>query len=80
MARMNKISEEIGEKHENRRNYSGESQSQRLSQILIIGGVLIVVAVISFAATCKANAKQMREEDDDDIVDKPKRNTVRKAD
>lgn len=57
MARMNKIGEEIGEKHESRRRYSVETKSQRLIQILIVGGVLIVFAVASFVATCKANGK-----------------------
>ena len=80
MARMNKLGEEIGEKHESRRNYSVETKSQRLLQILIVGGILIVFAVASFVATCKAHGKNSKFEDEDEVVESPRKNIVRKAD
>jgi hypothetical protein len=64
MERMNKLGEEIGEKHENRRSYVVESQSKRLFQILILGGIIITIMVVSFAATCKSNGKDSSDEDD----------------
>ena len=41
---------------------------------------MIVLMVASFFATCKANGKSSRSEDEDDVVESPKKNTVRKAD
>lgn len=35
-------------------------------QIVFIGGIVIVLAVVSFVATCKANGKAKREEEDMD--------------
>ena len=63
---MNKLGEEIGEKHENRRSYVVESKSARLLQILIIGGVMILIMLISFVATCKS--KQSRDEDEGNVA------------
>tara|TARA_B110000305_G_C19317940_1_gene577446 strand:- start:63 stop:326 length:264 start_codon:yes stop_codon:yes gene_type:complete len=64
MARMNKISEEIGEQQENKRNYDvSTSKNQRFTQVLIVGGIVIIVMVISFVLTC-ANNKNKRDEDD----------------
>ena len=65
MARMNKISEEIGEQQEKKRNYdTSTSKNQRFTQVLMVGGIVIVVMVISFVLTCANNKKKGKDEDD----------------
>lgn len=77
IAKMNKLSEEISDKHEKRRNYEiVDSKSQRLFQILMIGGVMILAMVLSFAMTCKNYGKEERVEEEQQPATRP----VRKAD
>lgn len=65
IAKMNKLSEEISDKHEKRRKYDiVDSKSQRLFQILIIGGIMIMGMVLSFAMTCKNYGKEEKVEDE----------------
>jgi len=64
MARMNKLSEEIGETQDKKRNYEvSTSKNQRFMQVVIVGGIVIVVMVISFVLTCANNKKKLDEDD-----------------
>lgn len=77
IAKMNKLSEEISDKHEKRRKYETvDSKSQRLLQILVIGGVMILGMVVSFAMTCKNHGKE--KEVEEEVPNQPR--PVRKAD
>ena len=77
IAKMNKLSEEISDKHEKRRNYDiVDSKSQRLFQVLIIGGIMIFGMIVSFAMTCKNYGKQEKVEED--MASQPR--PARKAD
>ena len=60
MARMNRLSEEIGEQQEKKRNYdvSTSKVNQRFFQVLIVGGIIIVVMLVSFVLTCANNKKR----------------------
>ena len=65
MARMNKLSDEIGEKHENKYRRV-ETKSNRLIQIFVVAGILMMVMLVSFILTCRANAAKKKEIDEDD--------------
>uniref|UniRef100_A0A7S3FUP3 Uncharacterized protein n=1 Tax=Strombidium rassoulzadegani TaxID=1082188 RepID=A0A7S3FUP3_9SPIT len=87
MARMNKLSEEIGERHEKNKSYQFKDQrSQRFKQILMIGGVLLLLALVSFILTCRSKANSDKLEDEMDSSEEglrgssKSRNTVRKSD
>lgn len=55
MARMNKLSDEIGEKHENKYKRV-ESQQNRMVQIFVVAGAVMMIMLVSFIMTCRANA------------------------
>ena len=78
LAKMNKLSDEISDKHEKRRKYETvDSKSQRLLQVLIIGGIMIFGMILSFAMTCKNYGKE-QEKVEDEVSNQPR--PVRKAD
>jgi len=55
MARMNKLSDEIGERHE--KKYTRvESKNQRVVQIMVVAGILMMIMLASFIMTCGASA------------------------
>ena len=63
MARMNKLSDEITDRHE--KKYTRvETKNKRVLQIIVVVGVLMMVMLISFIMTCRANA-QKKEIDED---------------
>lgn len=64
MSRMNKLSEEIGEKHENNRENFTNSKSERITQFLMVGFVLIIVILIAFVATCALSKNKEKEEEE----------------
>jgi len=75
MARMNKLSDEIGDRHD--KKYTRvESKSQRVVQIMVAVGVLLMIMLVSFIMTCRASAQ--KDIDEDNAVEKPR--ATQKAD
>ena len=62
MDRMNKLTEEIGDKHSKKKYQKIESKSERLFQILVIGGLMVLMMLGSFAIN--VNAKVVQEDGD----------------
>jgi hypothetical protein len=56
--KMNKLHEEITEKHDKRKYERVDSKSARLVQVMAIGGIMIFAMVASFAMTCKNYGKK----------------------
>lgn len=67
MAKMNKLSEEIGERHDREKlNRIGGKKSQRFTQVLAaLGGVLLLM-LISFVLTCQAKKGRDSEAEEDE--------------
>lgn len=53
MARMNKLSEEIGERSNNRKYEFVDTKGQRLVQIAVVGLFLMLLVVVSFVLACQ---------------------------
>lgn len=62
---MNKLSDEIGEKSENKYRRA-DTKSNRLMQVFIIAGVLMMIMLVSFILTCRANSGKKKDIDEDD--------------
>jgi len=82
MAKMNKLSEEIGEKHDKDKVLRmNTNKNNRLKQVIVVAGIIMVVMLVSFALTCINNKKK---DEDDDLneseQDGDKRSRVGKSD
>ena len=66
MARMNKLHEEIGERASTKKYERVDTKSERLLNVLLAGGVFMLIALASFVMTCKNKAKRSEEEYEDD--------------
>ena len=80
LAKMNRLSEEIGER-KNKKYEKVDSKSARLLQVMVIAGVMLIVMLASFVLTCRGNAKNKQDVEEED-EDKPRVRQVpaRKAD
>lgn len=56
MARMNKLSDEIGDRHEKGSGRHHDTKSQRVVQLVVGAGVVMMIMLVSFIMTCRANA------------------------
>ena len=65
MKRMNRLSEEIGEKHERSKYDMSSNKSNRVYQISVIVGVLGLLVVTSVLMQCYAAKSEKTEEDSD---------------
>ena len=62
MARMNKISEEIGERHDrDKLTRLKEMKSSRFTQVLFAFGILLLIMLISFLLSCLGSKKKLDE-------------------
>ena len=66
MAKMNKLSEEIGERHDREKlTKLKEKKSQRYTQVLAAFGVLLLVMLVSFVLSCRAKKDKDSEVEDE---------------
>lgn len=66
MAKMNKLSEEIGERHDkDKLTKLKEKKSQRYTQVLAGIGVLLLVMLVSFVLSCRAKKGSDSEVEDE---------------
>ena len=80
MAKMNKLSEEIGERHDREKlTRLKEKKSQRFTQVLAALGGILLLMVVSFVLTCKAKKGRDNETEEDEPNTKSNRR-VGKAD
>lgn len=66
MARMNRLSEEIGERANKQKYERVDTKNERLLNVLLAGGAFMLFALASFIMTCKNKAKRAEEEDEDE--------------
>ena len=67
MAKMNKLSEEIGERHDrDKLSKLKEKKSQRFTQVLAALGGLLLVMLISFVVSCRAKKDRDSEVGEED--------------
>ena len=58
MARMNKLSEDIGERSNKRKYEFVDTKGQRLVQMAVGGLFIMLIVVASFVLTCQNNKKK----------------------
>ena len=59
MARMNKISEEIGERHDrDKLTRLSSMKSSRFTQVLVVFGLVLLVTLASFILSCLGSKKK----------------------
>jgi hypothetical protein len=80
LAKMNRLSDEIGER-KNKKYEKVDSKSARLLQVMVIAGIMLIIMLASFVLTCRGNAKNKQEVEEED-ENKPRARQVpaRKAD
>ena len=66
MQKFDKLSEEIGERTERKRKEKYQnSKDERILQVIMVGGVVLLIALVSFVLTCR-NSSLKKDEDEDD--------------
>lgn len=66
MQKFDKLSEEIGERTDRKRREKYQnSKDERVMQVIMVGGVVLLIALVSFVITCK-NSSLKKDEDEDD--------------
>lgn len=67
MSRMNKLSHEIGEKHDQDKLAKlYEKKSSRMMQVLAATGVLLFIILVSFVLSCFASKRKNEDRDEDE--------------
>jgi len=66
MQKFDKLSEEIGERTDRKRREKYQnSKDERVMQVIMVGGFVLLIALVSFVITCK-NSSLKKDEDEDD--------------
>ena len=65
MKRMNALSEEIGEKHEQTKYDLSLNKNERILQVSVMVMFLVFILVASFVLSCMGDKKALAEEEDD---------------